>query len=183
MRHQACAALWTAFSNVLRSAHPLVNRSKQNVLRGVLAGAIVLVLSYEGVSYLDNRTDEAGSDSLETTAVVVASILAVLVILGALIKMLDLKRKRDGEAIVVQARISDAVLRDPRLFSLPITPTARVPLWKGSPVTVELGGHVPSEDLRQAAIHLVEREASQLGPDIRIEPKIGVEPTMARRSA
>jgi len=121
--------------------------------------------------------------SAMTTAVVVASILAVLVILGALIKMLDLKRKRDGEAIVVQARISDAVLRDPRLFSLPITPTARVPLWKGSPVTVELGGHVPSEDLRQAAIHLVEREASQLGPDIRIEPKIGVEPTMARRSA
>ena len=118
-----------------------------------------------------------------TTAVVVATVLAVLVILGALIKMLDLKRKRDGEAIVVQARISDAVLRDPRLFSLPITPTAHVPLWKGSPVTVEVGGHVPSEDLREAAIHLVEREASQLGPDIRIESKIGVEPTMARRSA
>lgn len=130
-----------------------------------------------------SNVSSGAPSSAMTTAVVVASILAVLVILGALIKMLDLKRKRDGEAIVVQARISDAVLRDPRLFSLPITPTARVPLWKGSPVTVELGGHVPSEDLRQAAIHLVEREASQLGPDIRIEPKIGVEPTMARRSA
>ncbi len=118
-----------------------------------------------------------------TTAVVAGTVLAVLVILGVLIKMLDLKRKRDGEAIVVQARLSDAVLRDPRLFSLPITPTAHVPLWTGSPVTVELGGHVPSEDLRQAAIHLVEREASQLGPDVRIESKIGVEPTMARRSA
>ena len=129
-----------------------------------------------------NASGGAQSSAM-TTAVVVASILAVLVILGALIKMLDLKRKRDGEAIVVQARISDAVLRDPRLFSLPITPTAHVPLWKGSPVTVEVGGHVPSEDLRQAAIHLVEREASQLGPDVRIESKIGVEPTMARRSA
>lgn len=117
------------------------------------------------------------------TAAVVASVLAILVVLGALIKMLDLKRKREGEAIVVQARISDAVLRDPRLFSLPITPTAHVPLWKGSPVTVEVGGQVPSEDLRQAAIHLVEREASQLGPDVRIESKIGVEPSMARRSA
>jgi len=117
------------------------------------------------------------------TAAVVASVIAILVVLGALIKMLDLKRKREGEAIVVQARISDAVLRDPRLFSLPITPTAHVPLWKGSPVTVEVGGHVPSEDLRQAAIHLVEREASQLGPDVRIESKIGVEPSMARRSA
>src|SRR5436309_9909924 len=118
-----------------------------------------------------------------TTAVVVATVLAVLVILGALIKMLDLKRKRDGEAIVVQARISDAVLRDPRLFSLPITPTAHVPLWKGSPVTVEVGGHVPSEDLRLAALRLVEREASHLRPDVRIESRIGVVPTMARRSA
>jgi hypothetical protein len=130
-----------------------------------------------------NASGAATQSSAMTTAIVVISILAVVVILGALIKMLDLKRKRDGEAIVVQARISDAVLRDPRLFSLPITPTAHVPLWKGSPVTVELAGHVPSEDLRQAAIHLVEREASQLGPDVRIEPKVGVEPTMARRSA
>jgi hypothetical protein len=118
-----------------------------------------------------------------TTAVVVGSLLAVLVVLGALIKMLDLKRRRDGEAVVVQARISDAMLRDPRLFSLPITPTAHVPLWKGTPVTVEVAGHVPSEDLREAAIHLVEREASQLGPEVRIESKLAIEPTMARRSA
>jgi len=91
---------------------------------------------------------------------------------------------RHGEqAVVVQARISDAVLRDPRLFSLPITPTARVPLWKGTPVTVEVAGQVPSEDLRDAAIGLIEREASQFGPEVRIESRIGVVPTMARRSA
>src|SRR5438094_10085975 len=96
-----------------------------------------------------------------TTTVVVASLLAVLVVLGALIKMLDLKRKRDGEAVVVQARISDAVLRDPRLFSLLITPTAHVPLWKGSPVTVEVGGHVPSEDRRESAIPGASRGASE----------------------
>jgi hypothetical protein len=118
-----------------------------------------------------------------TTAVVVASLLAVLVVLGALIKMLDLKRKRDTEAVVVQARISDAVLRDPRLFSLPITPTAHVPLWKGTPVTVEVAGQVPSDDLRDAAIGLIEREAAQLGPEVRVESRIGVVPTMARRSA
>lgn len=125
----------------------------------------------------------AAQSNAMTTAVVVASVLVILVVLGALIKMLDLKRKRDGEAVIVQARLSDAVLRDPRLFSLPITPTAHVPLWKGSPVTVDLAGQVPSDDLRQAAIQLVEREASQLGPDVRIESRIGVAPTMARRSA
>lgn len=118
-----------------------------------------------------------------TTVVVVASVIAVLVVLGVLIKLLDLKRKRDGEAIVVQARISDAILRDPRLFSLAITPTAHVPLWTGSPVTVDLTGHVPSEDLRRSAVEMVEREAAQLGSDIRIESKITVEPAMARQSA
>jgi hypothetical protein len=105
------------------------------------------------------------------------------VVLGALIKMLDLKRKRDGEAVVVQARISDAVLRDPRLFSLPITPTAHVPLWSGTPVTVDVAGQVPSEDLRDATLHLIEREASQLGSDVRVESRISVVPTMAQRSA
>jgi len=118
-----------------------------------------------------------------TTAVVVASLLAVLVVLGALIKMLDLKRKRETEAVVVQARISDAVLRDPRLFSLPITPTAHVPLWKGTPVTVDVAGQVPSDDLRDAAVGLIEREAAQMGSEVRVESRIGVVPTMARRSA
>jgi hypothetical protein len=129
-----------------------------------------------------NATSDAQSGAV-TTVVVVGSLLAVLVVLGALIKMLDLKRKRDSEAVVVQARLSDAVLRDPRLFSLPITPTAHVPLWKGTPVTVEVAGQVPSEDLREAAINLVEREASQLGPEVHVESRIGIVPTMARRSA
>ncbi len=130
-----------------------------------------------------SATSDAAQSGVVTTAMVVGSLLAVLVVLGALIKMLDLKRRRDGEAVVVQARISDAVLRDPRLFSLPITPTAHVPLWKGTPVTVEVSGQVPSEDLREVAIHLVEREATQLGPEVRVESKIGIEPAMARRSA
>jgi hypothetical protein len=132
-------------------------------------------------------TGSASSGATEsgamTTAVVVASLLAVLVVLGALIKMMDLKRKRESEAVVIQARISDAVLRDPRLFSLPITPTAHVPLWKGTPVTVEVAGQVPSEDLRQAALNLIDREVSQLGSEVRVESRVGVVPTMARRSA
>jgi len=114
---------------------------------------------------------------------VVLLVIAMLVIIGALVKILDLKRKREGEAVIVQAQLSDAVLRDPALFSLPITPTAHVPLWKGSPVTVEVAGHVPSDDLRLAALRVVEREASHLRPDVRIESRIGVVPTMARRSA
>ena len=125
----------------------------------------------------------APSGTQSDGATVVILVIAMLLIIGALVKILDLKRKRESEAVVVQAQISDAVLRDPALFSLPITPTAHVPLWKGSPVTVEVAGQVPSEDLREAALSLVEREASQLGPEVHVESRIGIVPTMARRSA
>lgn len=120
---------------------------------------------------------------MKTTVVVVASLFGVVMVLGVLITILDLKRRRDGEAVLFQARISDAILRDPRLFSLPIAPTAHVPLWKGTPVTVVVTGKVPSEDLRQAAIRLLDREAFHMAPEIRIEARIGIEPDMVRRSA
>ena len=118
-----------------------------------------------------------------TTAVVVALGIAVLVIIAALAKMADLRRKRETEAVVIQSRISDAILRDPGLFSFPITPTAHVPLWRGSPATIEVAGQVPSEDIRETTLRLVEREARQVRPDVRIESRIGVVPAMVQRSA
>ena len=42
---------------------------------------------------------------------------------------------------------------------------------------------VPSDDLRQTALRVVEREAAHLRPDVRIESRIGVVPRMAQRSA
>lgn len=127
--------------------------------------------------------DTTASSGAMTTAVVVTLGIAVLVILVALAKVADLRRKRETEAVVVQARISDALLRDPGLFNYPITPTAHVPLWKGSPVTIDVAGQVPSEEVRRAALRLIEREAAQIRNDVRIESRIGVVPTMMQRSA
>lgn len=140
-------------------------------------------LARHGWAQLTNPPASEGVSHGGTAAAVIILVVAVLVVLGVLVKMLDLKRKRENEAVVVQAQISDAVLRDPALFSLPITPTAHVPLWKGSPVTVEVAGQVPSDDLREVALRVVEREAAHLRPDVRIESRIGVVPTMAQRSA
>ena len=117
-------------------------------------------------------------------ALVMGLLVTLVLILGVVVKLWDLKRKREGEAVIVQSQLSDALLREPALFSLAITPTANVPLWKGSPVMVEVAGQVPSDDLRQAALRVVEREASRLRSDIQVESRIGVVPTMAsRRSA
>jgi hypothetical protein len=119
-----------------------------------------------------------------TMTLVIGVVVTLLVILGVLVKMWDLKRKRESEAVIVQSQISDALLQEPALFSLAITPTAHVPLWKGSPVTVEVAGQVPSDDLRQAALRVIEREASRLRSDVQVESRLGVVPAMAeRRSA
>jgi len=152
----------------------------------ILTAGLVLApwLARHGWAQLSNPpASDRASQGGDTAVAVIGLVVAVLVVLGVLVKMLDLKRKRENEAVVVQAQISDAVLRDPALFSLPITPTAHVPLWKGSPVTVEVAGQVPSDDLREVALRVVEREATHLRPDVRIESRIGVVPTMAQRSA
>ena len=60
--------------------------------------------------------------------------LALLVVVGVSVKLYDLKRKREEEAVAAQARIADALLMDSTLAPLPLTPTAHLPLWKGSPL-------------------------------------------------
>ena len=72
--------------------------------------------------------------------IVVATMLLVVVLLGVAVKLYDLKRKREDEAIAAQARVSDALLMDATLAGLPLTPTAHLPLWKGSPLVVEIKG-------------------------------------------
>lgn len=64
--------------------------------------------------------------------IVVATMLLVVVLLGVAVKLYDLKRKREDEAVAAQARISDALLMDANLAGLPLTPTAHLPLWRGT---------------------------------------------------
>jgi hypothetical protein len=62
---------------------------------------------------------------------------ACLLVVGLVAKMLDLRLRRDGEAIAVRGLISDALDRDPNLFGTSITIVrVRVPPWTGSPVTI-----------------------------------------------
>src|SRR4026207_1342321 len=72
--------------------------------------------------------------------IVVAAMLALVVLLGIAVKLYDLKRKREEEAVAAQARTSDALLMDATLSGLPLTPTAHIPLWSGTPLTLEITG-------------------------------------------
>ncbi len=126
----------------------------------------------------------------EGTAAPAPAALSVLLVAMALVgivvlavKLFDVRRQRIEAAMLLQARLSDALMADPMLAGLPITPTAHVPVWRGSPVTVELTGRVPTLGLREAVLRLAIREVSAMRTDFRIEDHMAVAPSAARRAA
>lgn len=111
---------------------------------------------------------------------------ALVVLLAAtilLIKVYDLYRRREAESLAIQGRISNALLRDPSLSRLPIAAAVSIPLWRGSPVTIEMTGPVPHPNLREAAVHLALREAKASGATISLEDRIIVDPVATERAA
>jgi hypothetical protein len=108
--------------------------------------------------------------------VVIGAMLVLGVVLWVAVKMYDLKRKREEEAVAAQARISDALLMDPTLAGLPLTPTAHLPLWKGTPVEVKITGVVPRTELREAAVEVAKRELARTRSDFQVEDRIAVNP-------
>jgi hypothetical protein len=118
-----------------------------------------------------------GGNAMLAAVIIVAVLLAFL---GITVKLLDLKRRRESEAVQLQAQISDALLREAALFGLPVTPTAHVPLWSGTPATIELRGQVPTPEIKDAVLRLVGREAARVRPDFHVEDEVAVVPSMAR---
>lgn len=112
----------------------------------------------------------------DRTGWIVASLLVfgLLVVIGVVVKLYDLRRKREAEAVHLQAQISDAFLRDPNLFGLPVAATAHAPLWKGTPVTVEMTGEVPDPTMRDAVQRIARAEAMRIRPDVEFVDKLSV---------
>lgn len=112
-----------------------------------------------------------------------ALVLGLLVIVGVGVKLYDLKRRREADAVHLQAQLSDALLREQMFFGMPITPTAHVPFFRGSPAVIEVTGHVPSTEARESAMRLIRAEAARIRPDFTIEDKLAVDAAFARRAA
>jgi hypothetical protein len=116
-------------------------------------------------------------------ASVIVLLLGLLVLVAAGVKLYDLKRTREAEGVHLQAQVSDALLRDPSLFGLPVTPTAHVPWWSGTPVRLEVVGRVPTSEARDRVVALVEQEARQLRSDVEIVDRLQVDTTAGIRVA
>lgn len=101
-------------------------------------------------------------------------ILGLLVLVGIAVKVYDRKRKRDAQAVHLQAQVSDALMRDARLAGLVLTPTASVPIWGRGPATIEISGEVPDPAMRDAVLRVARDEAARLRPDIEIVDRLTV---------
>ena len=74
----------------------------------------------------------------DTSNAVLLLVCAVLVVAAIVIvmKLVSRRRRRLEEALVLQAQISDVLLRETQLRGLVITPTARVPRRPTRPLTI-----------------------------------------------
>lgn len=151
---------------------------------GITLTALVLVSARRGWAQTAGGSADWGHfGRLEgrVTFLLIAA-AGLLLLFGLIAKILDLRLKRDGEVVAVKGVISDALGGDPELFELPLTATVRVPLWRGSPVTIRVFGEVPSGELKQAALRRVQRTAkAELAVRARIKSRIGVTRAAANR--
>jgi hypothetical protein len=120
---------------------------------------------------------------MEPMASVIILLVGLLVLVGVGVKLYDLKRKREAEGVHLQAQVSDALLRDPGLFGLAVTPTAHVPWWSGTPAHLEVVGRVPTAETRDRVVRLVEEEARQLRSDVEIVDRLQIDPAAGIRVA
>jgi hypothetical protein len=114
---------------------------------------------------------------------VLVLLVGLLVIVGVGVKLYDLKRKREAEAVHLQAQVSDALLRDASLFGLAVTPTAHVPWWSGTPARLEVVGRVPEPEYRDRVLRLVEQEARHVRPDVIIVDGLEIAASVRARVA
>ena len=107
----------------------------------------------------------------------------VLAVFGAIAKVVDFRRKREEETVVLRAEISDALLADRAFVGCVVLPTVHVPFWGGSPATIEISGEVPSSRLEQRALALAARVASKIRSDVSIVNRMAVVPSSCRCAA
>jgi hypothetical protein len=104
-------------------------------------------------------------------------LLGVSFVTAVGILLLAAQRRRDQRASAFQDRLMGPIARELGLAGVAVLPTVRIPLWSAStrPAVIQLVGQVPSHDLHDRVVRIVEREAMRLRY-FRIEDRIRVAP-------
>jgi hypothetical protein len=117
--------------------------------------------------------------SARGAAAVVAVLLVMIVAIGAAIKLYDLKRRRDDEALSAQSYLSEALLRE--FGSLPVTASVSGSSWR-RPFVLAIRGSVSTPELRDAVMRAA-RESSRQYPTARVEDQLFVDPMVGKEHA
>ncbi len=112
---------------------------------------------------------------------IVGVFLALFVAVGIAVKIYDAKRKREEQGVALQARLSDALLLTPNLIRMPVVASVHVPLLRSAAPVVELKGTVLTQDARETALRVVQRELA--GTNAELEDQIVVDPQGVRVAA
>src|SRR5262245_47068553 len=100
-------------------------------------------------------------------------ILFVVLVVGVGLAFFDLGGRREEEAERLELMIGRALSRE--VGRLPVVPVARVPRSARSPVVIlEITGTVPTSELRDIILDIVERELCRLRPHYRIDNRLAV---------
>ena len=123
--------------------------------------------------------------SWSATAIAVGAgvVVGVTLMTVAAVLILEAQRRRDQRAASFQDQLARPIQRELAQAHVAILPTVRIPLWKAAtrPAVIQLTGQVPSADIRNRVLRLVEREAARLRY-YRIEDRIRIAPPTERAS-
>jgi hypothetical protein len=169
--HSTYVALATLVSLLLLAVFPAIVWAQAGSAPGVPVAAPV---ENPGLSL---------SDDVYTMALLILAGILVLGLGVACLELWDLQRKRDDEAVQLQAQIGDALLRDRRLARFPVAPTVHIPMRRRATATIELHGQVPTTELRQSVLRVAEQEATRILQAYRIQDHITVEATVGAQAA
>jgi hypothetical protein len=108
---------------------------------------------------------------------------AVVLLVGILVawgvRTLERQNRAESRAERIQQATSVALARESSLVDASILPVASLPL-EGRP-TLELTGYVPSEEARQRALRIAERELRRVQPGMEVVDRLHVLPSLADR--
>ena len=109
--------------------------------------------------------------------------IGLLLVIGIIGRLYDLRRRREDEALGLQSRVSDALMLEPGLTGLAVTASMHVPLWPRKPPTLEIAGRVPTPDQHELVSRVAMRTLADRAPQVQIEDKVWVDPVMREHAA
>src|SRR2546425_6579466 len=74
------------------------------------------------------------------TIAAVVVVVGLLMVIGVVVKLFDLKQRRESEAGQLQTPLSHAAFREKATPRPPLAPPGPLPRWEGTPGTISGGG-------------------------------------------